>query len=156
VADTADANGNLGSGVYDIENRLIQPAGTSVTYAYAPGNKRVWRFSQAQFDEFTFWGANGQKLGTYNLQTVSGVTAFVRTSTNVYFGGRLVAKVNSTSSLVAVGADRLGSIGTYYPYGQQRSDLLMEPRNSPGISGMRKLVSIMPISDIIRRVMEDS
>jgi len=49
VADTADANGNLGSGVYDIENRLIQPAGTSVTYAYAPGNKRVWRFSQAQF-----------------------------------------------------------------------------------------------------------
>jgi len=101
-------------------------------------------------------GSERPKARTYNLQTVSGVTAFVRTSTNVYFGGRLVAKVNSTSSLVAVGADRLGSIGRIIPTASRGPDLLMEPRNSPGISGMRKLVSIMPISDIIRRVMEDS
>ena len=45
TSDTADANGNIGSGsVYDMDNRLVQPvASGSVAYGYDVANKRVWR-----------------------------------------------------------------------------------------------------------------
>jgi YD repeat-containing protein len=53
-SECADANGNILGGTmvgsfcsgqlynYDVENRLVSPA-TNTQYAYAPGNKRVWR-----------------------------------------------------------------------------------------------------------------
>src|SRR5258708_6838641 len=61
TGDTADANGNLGSGyTYDIPNRLIQAAGTTMKYAYAADNKRVWR-GDGTLDEIDYWNPAGQK-----------------------------------------------------------------------------------------------
>ena len=116
--DIADANGNLFSAGlmyygYDIENRLVRTATYGgLTYAYDPSNKRVWRGDGQNLDEITFWGVTRQKLATYG---VSSGLLFNLSSYNVYFGGKLVA--NNTGP---VKADRLGSIGKFYPYGQER------------------------------------
>jgi len=61
TGDTADLNGNIGSGYsYDIENRLLK-AGTGMPqYGYDAGNKRI-----ARDTEFTFWAGN-QKWETYH------------------------------------------------------------------------------------------
>jgi RHS repeat-associated protein len=125
--DCADANGNEGACFangnynYDVENRLV---GTRLyyhpfVYAYAPGNKRVWKGyydsnGNLTSDEVTFWSASGQKLGTYQLVGGSTLTAN-QTGTWSYFGGKMIANPSGY-----VGADRLGSIGKYYPYGQER------------------------------------
>jgi RHS repeat-associated protein len=63
----------------------------------------------------------GQKLATYNLVTQGQTTQFVMIGQNAYFGGKLVAKgvPNSPWTLTAVASDRLGSIGKFYPYGQE-------------------------------------
>ena len=128
TGDTADANGNIGSGyVYDIANRLLQPSGATIQYAYDASNKRMWRGGSG-LDEIDFWGANGQKLATYQVVTaVGGALSFNLATTNVYLGSRLIAKgtVNSSGlydmvTLASVTTDRLGSIGKFYPYGQER------------------------------------
>ena len=76
-------------------------------------------------DEITFWA--GQKLATYQVGFSGTVVSFAMTSTNVYFGSKLISKgsYNVTGSgdyvtLAAVAADRLGSIGKFYPYGVER------------------------------------
>jgi len=134
--DCADANGNEGACVggtntFDIENRLVAAGpGQNGQYAYAPGNKRAWRgvwtSGTLTTDEVTFWGVSGQKLGAYALYITGGITGIGQsnapsvlnvnqTSTNYYFGGKLIK--NATGY---IGADRLGSIGKYYPYGQEK------------------------------------
>src|SRR6266481_4855874 len=66
------------------------------------------------------------RLGT-GISAATGGLSFTLTSTNVYFGGKLISKgtYNSAGSgdkvnLTPVAADRLGSIGKFYPYGQER------------------------------------
>ena len=119
TGECADANGNLcGSGYsYDVENRLSYTG--SARYSYAPGNKRVWRGvwsgSTQTVDEVTYWGVNGQKLVTYQLSVVSSQLVATATGTNQYFGGKLI---KNTGGYVT--PDRLGSIGKYFPYGQER------------------------------------
>jgi len=126
TGDTADANGNIGSSnIYDLENRLVQPSGSTARYGYDAGNKRMWRGdSGLGVDEIAFWA--GQKLATYQVST-SGGLYFTLTSTNVYFGSKLISKgtYNSGGSgdyvtLAPVAADRIGSIGKFYPYGTER------------------------------------
>jgi len=76
-------------------------------------------------DEITFWA--GQRLSAYQL-SVSGTTVyFTLKTTLVYFGSKLISKgtYNSSGSgdyvtLAPVAADRLGSIGKFYPYGTER------------------------------------
>ena len=137
TGESADANGNICSGwwnysyqcpnayTYDVDNRIIFVGGSQSTpptaaYSYAPGNKRVWRGNWNGYtqtvDEVTFWGANGQKLCMYSLSTY-GNSQLVATSTGTdyYFGGKLIK--NATGY---VSPDRLGSIGKYFPYGQER------------------------------------
>jgi hypothetical protein len=92
-----------------------------MNYSYAPGNKRVWRGNWAYTtawnrtqDEITFWSISGRKLATYNL-TQFGTTLYATQSgTNYYFGGKLI---KNTSGYVY--SDRLGSLGGFFPYGQQ-------------------------------------
>lgn len=60
-------------------------------------------------DEVTFWSVTGQKLVTYNILTGELATA------NAYFGSRLIS--NSTGNVVT---DRLGSVGKFYPWGQEK------------------------------------
>ena len=144
-----DANGNASGYTYDVENRvaLVPPVygtyngyqeTTNSAYSYAPGNRRVWRGTYVvtydtttgfwdttpTTDEVTFWGVNGQKLGTYPLSVTRGgnpsnppihLRLTIAIATEYYFGGKLIAKNG-----VAVVADRLGSIGQYYPYGQEK------------------------------------
>jgi RHS repeat-associated protein len=132
---SADANGNAttvtvsGTSLpasYDVANRLAFIGyGNTIAYSYAPGNKRVWRglwtSGSLTTDELTYWSVSGQKLGTYTItvNAGSGSTApsftLTQTGTNYYFGRKLIKNAGGY-----VGADRLGSIGKYYPYGQEK------------------------------------
>lgn len=133
--ECADANGNIGGGScgtygYDVENRITSAAG--MTYAYAPGNKRVLRFAWTSgsgynvttTNEITFWSVAGQKLATFNLtgnafQNNNGSETYSLgaqiSAQNAYFGGRLVA--NNKGNVLQ---DRLGSGGKFYPWGQEK------------------------------------
>jgi RHS repeat-associated protein len=130
TGDSADANGNIGvtGSTYDIENRLVTANNGQNTYAYDPGNKRMWRGDNSGTDEIDFWGATGQKLATYHVTTTSSAVQFALLTTNVYFGKKLASKgaantQNGTTDcvqLTPVASDRLGSIGKFYPYGQEK------------------------------------
>ena len=77
-------------------------------------------------DEVTFWSVTGQKLASYNIVLPGGNGAsnppsivFQMSVANYYFGGKLVGHSNS-GSISIISSDRLGSIGKYYPYGQEK------------------------------------
>jgi RHS repeat-associated protein len=123
--DVADANGNIESGnsntasaSFDVENRMVMAPGYAAQYAYAPDNKRVWKatltgpqFSRAS-EEVAFWSVTGQRIATYSI----GSGGFALEGTEYYFGGKLVKNAQGM-----VHADRLGSVGKYFPYGQDRT-----------------------------------
>ena len=120
-----DANGNYHKNnvgwLYDAENRLTmtypnnQSFGATY-YGYDPDNhrieKKVANGEGAGDTEITFWSPMGQALGTYilaeDLSTPSVV--FVAKREYWYFGSRLLT----------IPADRVGSLGKYYPYGEER------------------------------------
>ena len=128
-----DSNGNsLYDGYidcYDVQNRFTGPGGSygagSFQYSYAPGNKRVWRgvFGTGNYatDEITFWSVSGQKMTAYNIQVNNGTEyappsiTFNLSVANYYFGGKLIGHYTSLNGLSTVAADRLGSIGHFYP-----------------------------------------
>ena len=142
----ADANGNLNAYTcnpntgtayaYDVSNRIVSVPGNT-NYAYAPGNKRIWRGTTGSgntltLDEITFWSVSGQKLATYNLEgdpaqlysyngfgPTPAITYTLATS-NYYFGRKLIGKLGNFSQATYFGSDRLGSIGKYYPWGQEK------------------------------------
>src|SRR6185437_1353777 len=115
---------------YDIENRIAtaNPTGLEEVYAYGKGNRRVydahWQYNGTKYnlisEKVNFYSVTGQKLGTYQLQlnTAPPGPASLKVAlleTRVWFGKKLVM-LNGT----AVTPDRLGSFGTYYPYGEDR------------------------------------
>jgi len=80
--------------------------------------------SSNPIEEITFWSVTGQKLATYQLVSTPGqmvpttippVLSANQTGTNYYFGSKLIKNAGGY-----VGADRLGSIGHFYPYGQEK------------------------------------
>jgi RHS repeat-associated protein len=73
------------------------------------------RLSPVSVNEAAFWSVTGQRVGFYNLVSYGGALKPVQTGTEYYFGGKLVKNAGGY-----VHADRLGSIGKYYPYGQER------------------------------------
>ena len=116
---------------YDVMNRLVAVGTGYAQYSYAPSNKRVWRgiwtSSTLTTDEVTFWSISGQKLATYSMQLIGGLInsssatpqlVASQATTNYYFGRKLIK--NGNSPVGYVGSDRLGSIGKYYPYGQEK------------------------------------
>jgi len=131
TGDTADLNGNLGANyVYDLENRLLQPGSAGSTtpqYAYDATGQRIWRGSTSPaIDEVTYWSGR-QKLATYQISTSGAVVNFALTGTNAYLGGRLIGKgtvnlggTNDKVTLASVDIDMRGSIGKFYPYGQEK------------------------------------
>ncbi len=135
-----DANGNLLStgNVYDAENRLgfANMAGGMVEYFYDAQNKRIWQGTctaggncqqgVVNTDTITLFGADGRQIATYqwsapwnNTQTQVAIP-FQASARRAYFGGKLVAQSQSGVMLSAV-QDRLGSVGKYYPYGEERN-----------------------------------
>jgi len=137
-----DANGNLISSgyTYDPENRITFANGGGVGYAYDGQNKRVWQATCnpsvgscgpgpnfAMYSEtVTMFGADGKQLASYtpvvswtNTQTQLTIT-FQTMHERTYFGGKLVGQLSSRTMQSAV-QDRLGSVGKYYPYGEERN-----------------------------------
>ena len=122
-----DANGNMPGYNYDVENRIKTPTGypPPFEYFYAPGNKRVWRgvwttdpdsgITSLTTDEVTFWSVTGQKLATYQIQVGTNTLQMAQTGTNYYFWSKLIKNAGGY-----VVADRLGSIGKFYPWGQEK------------------------------------
>ncbi len=104
-----DANGNTtstpaqGTMTYDVLDRLKTVA--SDTYAYATSNQRLWKNN-----DFVLWGADGQRLVTAQLAVIGSDLRFTQVAFDSYsHGRRLQVK------------DRLGSVGSYYPYGEAKS-----------------------------------
>ncbi len=111
-------------------------AGGMVEYFYDAQNKRVWQGTCTlggscqqgviNTDTITLFGADGRQIATYqwsapwnNTQTQVAIT-FQAQARRAYFGGKLVAQSQSGVMLSAV-QDRLGSVGKYYPYGEERN-----------------------------------
>jgi RHS repeat-associated protein len=102
-----DANGNMTSGAgatlaYDVSNRLAyaQETGGGIEYyGYAPDNKRVFRQLTSGQQQFTFYGARGEKLGVYSIS--GGAASLI--SQYVWFGRKLIFDGNP------VYPDRLGT-----------------------------------------------
>jgi len=136
-----DANGNLISSgyTYDPENRITFANNGGVGYSYDGQNKRVWQATCnsslgscgpgpnfAMYSEtITMFGADSKQLASYapvvswtNTQTQLTIT-FQTLHERTYFGGKLVGQF--TGSMQAVVQDRLGSVGKYYPYGEERN-----------------------------------
>ena len=118
-----DANGNLlqqplmtSQCGYDAENRMVTAPG--VQYGYDGQNKRNYKAdvnSQGgvTWEEFYFYGADGQRLWTYYLQSPT-VFAAASGSPFVYLGRRRIEV-----------EDRLGSTNAFYPYGEQSPSALV-------------------------------
>ena len=93
-------------------------------YLYDSKGKRIWKgiFTGGTItgQELSFYGVDGQKLGTYSLNLNYGTgqplyLSCTNTSLAVFFGGKRVA-VNG----VAFVQDRLASQGKYFPYGEDQ------------------------------------
>jgi len=137
-----DANGNLISSgyTYDPENRITFANNGGVAYSYDAQNKRVWQatcnpslgscgpgVNFAMYSEtITMFGADGKQLASYtpvvswnNTQTQLTIT-FTTLRERTYFGGKLVGQL-SGGTMQSTVQDRLGSVGKYYPYGEERN-----------------------------------
>jgi RHS repeat-associated protein len=111
---TYDANGNTKTTggmtlAYDAANRVSAVGNEG--YLYGGDNLRMYK-SKNGSEELHVYGAYGERLGVYSIQAIPGggpPTYYVTmASTALYFAGRLLTA-----------QDRLGSIGTYYPYGEE-------------------------------------
>jgi RHS repeat-associated protein len=112
---------------YDVSNRLTLAvnAGPSIRsdYGYDAGNKRIWEkrtlSGTVNGEWFYFFGISGRRLARYNFTVVGTVLTFTQDNASVWFRGKLVQKLNTFGSSF-VNEDRLGSVGKYLPYGEDR------------------------------------
>ena len=137
-----DANGNAPVGTWDAENHLVQQVldGATLSWVYDPSGKRVAQFQQMSgYGQWTFYvyGATGQLVGQIGCSLYSNpaYSTCAAQRANVYFGGKLIARMEPQSgTLVARGvvADRLGTVRavqtsggwstpTYYPWGEAKT-----------------------------------
>ncbi len=124
-----DANGNMTTYAsdqysYDLQNRMTQanPAsGGTVLYGYDSTNHRIYKGAVSgtaySAEEIYFYGVEGHKYGTWQINPSSGVL-LKASVTKQWFGNRLVSP-----------QDRLDSRGKYYPYGEERTGI--NPPNPP-------------------------
>ena len=135
---TYDANGNLISTgyAYDPENRISSVNAGALEYFYDAQNKRIWEAAcnpsacsgsnwLLQSQTINLFGANGKQLASYSLgDTVVNnqlTVTFGVVAVRSYFGGRLVGQQLGANIYEPVIQDRLGSVGKYYPYGEERN-----------------------------------
>ena len=135
---TYDANGNLISTgyAYDPENRISSVNAGALLYFYDAQNKRIWELPcqpslcstgnwAPQGQTINLFGADGKQLASYSLgDTVVNnqvTVTFGVLAVRSYFGGRLVGQQLGANIYEPVIQDRLGSVGKYYPYGEERN-----------------------------------
>ena len=114
-----------GSGyAFDLQNRISQanPAGGgSVMYGYDSTNHRVYKgaYNSGTYsaEEIYFYGAEGNKYGTWQINPSSGIL-LQASVTKQWFGSRLLSP-----------QDWLDSRGKYFPFGQERTNVT--PPNPP-------------------------
>ncbi len=133
-----DANGNLISTgyAYDPENRISSVNAGALLYFYDAQNKRIWELPcqpslcstgnwAPQGQTINLFGADGKQLASYSLgDTVVNnqvTVTFGVLAVRSYFGGRLVGQQLGANIYEPVIQDRLGSVGKYYPYGEERN-----------------------------------
>lgn len=136
-----DANGNLISTgyAYDPENRISSVNAGAVEYFYDAQNKRIWEAPCVpslcsgstwipQSQTVNLFGADGKQLASYsiagawnNMTTNQVAVNFGAVAIRSYFGGKLVGQQLGTNIYEPVIQDRLGSVGRYYPYGEERN-----------------------------------
>ena len=141
-----DANGNLittGFG-WDPENRMSYATWGGTQYAYDSNNKRIWTGNytcpggfcgpgygwQFQSETVFFYGIDGTRLASYTPQVkysygIPQSIYYLLGEERVYFRKKYIGNANTSlmSGGTAVGQDRLGSVGKYFPYGEERSNL---------------------------------
>jgi RHS repeat-associated protein len=109
---------------YDAENRIVSANAGAVLYGYDAQNKRVWQgnFTNGLLatDAVTMFGADGRMLGSYAPYINGTTVTFQAVAQRAYFGGKLVG-VGTPGSMQSSVQDRLGSVGAYYPYGEDRN-----------------------------------
>ena len=140
-----DSNGNLTSitnvvqaatltMTYDGANRVASAnagAGTEY-YSYDPSNRRIYRKRANGAEEWTFYGARGEKLGTYGLTLLCDDWNDPDTclyepalqTTNIWFGSKLIwSGTGAANTSGPVFADRLGTNrangARFRPYGDE-------------------------------------
>jgi RHS repeat-associated protein len=119
-----DLNGNMTSGAgatwaYDVANRVssaTEVSGGTEYYYYAPDNKRIYRLEAGGItEEWTSYGARGERLGVYSLGVSGGFTPL---RTNVSFAGTLILDLNNAAYSDRIGSNR-ASGARFYPYGDE-------------------------------------
>ncbi len=115
---------------HDVENRTMSAQGSFGTerYGYDLSNHRVYRKKADGTEEFTVWGAQGERVEVFKIVSGQAQTQ----TTNIYFAGRLMRTKNHTTGWeTALTTDRLGSVAVrvnpsgineklrYYPYGEE-------------------------------------
>jgi RHS repeat-associated protein len=93
-----------------------------VQFGYDSKNKRVWTATVDGQGQLTaqrayFYGVDGTMLGVYTL-TLGGSLTASPSYLAVYFRSKRVAVGPNGITFSAFNQDRLGSQGTYYPYGE--------------------------------------
>ncbi len=119
---STDANGNtfMANAAYDVENHTYALVGASpyTSYSYDAQNKRVFTYTSGSVDSYgnpinylvVLYSVSGQKMGTYQISTCdTSMLCSLLTTSDQYFGGRRLASI-----------DQLGSVGTYYPWGEAK------------------------------------
>src|SRR6185312_12233779 len=119
---------------YDAANRIASANVGSGTeyYSYDVWNRRIYRKRTNGTEEWTFYGARGEKLGTYGLTLVCDDWNDPNTcryesalqTTNIWFGSKLIwSGTGAANTSGPVFADRLGTNranGTRFrPYGDE-------------------------------------
>jgi RHS repeat-associated protein len=105
---------------------IAKISGGTERYAYAATNQRVWRgvFTgtcpkrRRRSTKSPSTPPGGAKLAMYRLPLAGYSTT---SSSYDYFGGKMIRKAQGR-----VNPDRLGSIGKYFPYGQERPSATAE------------------------------
>ncbi len=120
-----DSNGNMTGYAgavygYDIDNRLVS-ANNSVAYGYDSTNQRVYKAAVSgttySAEEIYFYGTDGHKYGTWQINPSSGVL-LKASVTKQWFGNRLVSP-----------QDGIDSRGRYFVNGEERINVT--PPNPP-------------------------
>ena len=130
-----DANGNMTSGAgatltYDEANRIsaaTETSGGAAYYGYSPDNKRIYMNGGGLSEQWTLYGAKGEKLGVFGINNPAcppcgSQFTFAPQGMSVWFAGKLIQD-SSAAGAQPVAQDRLGTNrvngARFRPYGDE-------------------------------------